>query len=369
MRLIFLLVAICCTIGKICAQTVACTRQLERAEEAFDQGRLLDVLEILNKETGAAKACFLSFAKEEKIRAEKLLTKVYIFIDNVPEAEESLVNLLSEDKEHQLQKDDPSELHFLYSQFRTEPLFRLGVRLSINKSLPSVLNSFNTLQVGEKKYNTAGSSGSLGIGGSLEALVERHIKKGIEVAAGAQIRIAAYDVEGDLLAEPGQLFYNVTNRSTMLRVPVLGRYTWNYDAKNSEGLRLTKLPYAFAGVAFDFILDARYVNSDRTGGTAFTLNENNSLSSLDQVASTNVSVFLGAGVKLRMGRAKVDFLTVELRFDNSLFNYINPDNRFANRDVNFDIGHVEDDLTLNTISISAGYTLSFYNYKKRKQYR
>lgn len=369
MKKIFLLVFVAGFSYISHAQTAACTRQLNRAEEAFDQGRLLDVIEILNKETGTARDCFVNFSKEEKIRAEKLLTKVYIFTDNVTQAENALVDLLKEDKEHQLAKNDPSELHFLYSQFRTEPIFRIGGRVSVNKSLPVVLQSHNTFQVGDKKYNQAGANGGLGIGFSFEALVERHIKNGIEVAAGPQLRITAYDVEGNLIAEEGQLFYNVTNRSTMLRIPVLGRYTFKYNEENSEGIRLSKLPYVFGGVSFDFMLDARYVNTDRTGGTAFTLNENNSLTDFDQVATTNVSLFFGGGIKFRTGRAKVDFLTFELRFDNSLFNYINPDNRYVNNDLNFAVTHVEDDLALNTISISVGYTRSFYNPKKRKQYR
>lgn len=347
------------------AQTTACTRSLTRAEEAFDQGRLQDVLKILGKKTGTASGCFSVFTQEEKIRAEKLLTKVYIFTDNVTEAENSLIDLLHQDKEHQLAKDDPSELHFLYSQFKTEPIFRVGIRAGGNTTKPEVIQTFNTFQDGDKTY-------SLGIGFNFEVLVERHIKNGIEVGLGAQYRIANYNVEGNFISGNSSLSYEATNQSSMVRIPVMGRYNFNYDKKNEDGFRVNKNFYVFGGASFDLITSAKYVSTSRTGGTAFTLIDEdgiNSLSEFDQVANTNVSVFGGAGIRIRTGREKVDFLSFELRYDNSLFNYINPENRYANQKVNFDIGHVEDDLAINTISIAIGYTRSFYKPTKRKQYR
>ena len=351
------------------AQTPECTRQLALAEEAFDQGRLLDVIGILSRETGAAKECFPVFSHTERTEALKLLTKVYIFADNIPEAENSLIALLREDKEHRLAKDDPSELHFLYNQFRTEPIFRVGLRFLANKSLPKVLQTFNTFQVGDKKYNQQGVNGGLGLGGGVEALAERHVGGGIEVAAGVQFRLAAYDVEGDLLSEQGRLVYNVTNQSIMLRTPLFLRYTFGYNAMDNNEVPVSNYPYLFAGAAYDLVLDARYINSDRVGGTAFTLNENNSLTAFDQTARSNVSLIGGAGIKFRVGRFRVHFATVELRFDNSLFNYVNPRNRFKNKDIDFSLAHIEDDLTLNTVSLAFGYTLSLYNPAKKKQYR
>ena len=351
------------------AQNAACTKRLEEAELAFDQGRLQDVLDLLNRKNKSVRQCYSTFTRDETIRALKLLTKAHIFYDNIEEAENALHDLLIADKEHQLAKDDPAELHFLYSQFQSEPIFRIAFRAGVNKSLPKVIQSFSSAQSGEKRYNQQGNETGLGIGFSAEALIERYIKDGIEVALGPQLRFAAYEVEGDVVSD-GAFSYVVTNRSTMLRIPVLGRYTFGYDRKNAEGFRESRSFYVFGGASFDLMLDAKYVSTSRSGGTAFTLNNNNSLTELDQVARTNASVFLGAGMKLRIGQAKVDFITFELRFDNSLFNYINPDNRFANLDVNRgDISHVEDDLTLNTVSFSVGYTRSFYNPIKRKQYR
>ena len=360
------------------SQTAQCTKLLTDAEDAFDQGRLQDVLQELDK-NGKAKDCFAAFTTDERIRAEKLLTKAYLFTDNPAEAEKSLVDLLHEDKEHQLSKSDPAELHHLYGQFKTEPIFRLGIRGGINQSLPIIIQEFNTFQDGTKKYNGEGGDTGIGIGFNVEVLAERHIKNGIEVGLGLQYRIANFEVEGDLLQQDptlaGDLIYKVKNQSSMIRVPLLVRYNLNYDEKNSDGIRLKANWYAFAGGSFDFVSNAKYVSTDRTGGTAFTLSDANASllgvgsSEVDQVARTNASIFGGLGLKLRVGREQVDFVTFEFRYDNSLFNYVDPANRYANKDVLLDIGHVEDDLALNAISFTIGYTRSFYKPSKRKEYR
>lgn len=354
------------------AQSTQCSRALNEAEEAFEQGRLLSILDA--NQSPRFYNCLRNggFTKEEEIRAHKLLTKAYLFTDNEEMAEEKLVDLLYSDKEHALSPEDPAELYFLYSKFKTEPIFRVAARIGANKSMPVVMQEFTTFQYDEdeKLYNENGNTTGLGLGFWGELLVEKHIKNGIEVLAGPQLRVATYEVEGNLI-DP-DLTYSVKNRSTMLRMPLLGRYNYGYSAKDAEGNRKKLIPYAFLGTSFDYTLAARYIDASRTGGTPVTLQEEDAASDLkaqDQVADFNLSLVAGLGAKWRFGRSKVDFLTLELRFDNSLFNYINADNRNLNQDVLTTIGHVEDDLALNTVSFSIGYIKSLYKPRKRKQYR
>lgn len=368
MKRLLLTCLICCVSIYTIAQSASqCTRSLEEAELAFEQGRLLYILD--QSANSRFYQCLNSgtFTIEEEIRARKLLVKANLFTDNEDEAEQRLVDLLKKDKEHQLSPDDPAELHFLYSKFKTEPIVRVAFKAAFNKTFITTLQSFNTFASGNKLYNEKGDGG-LGIGQSLELMAERHIVNGIEVGLGAQLRIAVYEIDGQVIAE--NLTYLAKNRSTMLRIPFLVRYNLGYDDVDSDGNRKGFIPYAFLGASYDILVNAKYIDTSRTGGTAFTLSDNNaSLSDLNQTQSQNVSIFGGIGAKLRVGRAKVDFFTLELRYDNSLFNYIDPENRWINQDVQFGIGHVEDDLTINTLSISFGYTRSFYLPRKRKQYR
>lgn len=367
-HLIAISLSLCVYYG-LAQSSTQCSRALSQAELAFEQGRLSDIINTYNSSTSGFTRCLQNgvLSVDEEIRAYKLLTKAYLFQDDESKAEEIFIKLLKVDKEHQLSPEDPAELYLLKEKFKTDPILRLAFKFGFNKTFISPIQSFNTFQNGQKFYNEKGDGG-LGIGQSFELMAERHIKKGIEVGLGAQIRFAMYEVDGQMI--PERLIYLAKNRSTMLRIPLLVRYNYGYSVKTEDGLRKKLIPYAFLGVSYDLTLNAKYIDTSRTGGTAFTLTDiNGSLTDFDQVSTSNVSIFGGLGFKYRVGRALVDFFTVELRYDNSLFNYINPENRWDNDDVRFGIGHVEDDLTINTLTFSLGYTRSFYLPRKRKEYR
>lgn len=352
-------------VSKVFSQAATeCSRTLARAEEAFEQGRLLYILD--KNQNLFFYECLNGggFSKDELVRAHKLLTKAYLFTDNEIEAEKSFINLLGADKEHLLTSEDPAELYFLYSKFKTEPIFRLGLRAGPNKSMPLIIQSHS-----EKQYNGEGNETGPGINWWAELIIERHIKNGFEVGLGANLWNLTYQMQGTI-ADVEDGIYSAKNRSTWLKIPVMGRYNFNYDKKNQEGQRLSFVPYVFAGASYDILISAKYVDASRQIGQPYTLPEEEAdLKAAGQVAESNASFFVGVGTKMRVGRSKVDFVSFEVRYDNQLFNYIDPDNRYANSAVWEDIGLVEDDLTVNAVSFSLGYTRSFYLPRKRKQYR
>lgn len=359
-----------CALWAFSQSSSQCARALSQVELAFEQGRLTDIINTYNSSGSGFTRCLEGdvFSIEEKIRAYKILTKAYLFQDDEEMAEEMFVKLLKVDKEHHLAAEDPAELYLLKDKFKTEPILRVAIRAGVNKSTPAVIQSFNTFQSGQKRYNEKGNDTGLGIGYWVEVLAERHISNGIEVAGGFQYRITTYEFEGEMIEN--DLNYLGKNTSNMARFPVLVRYNLNYDKVDEDGNRIGLIPYVFFGGTFDLTLNAKYVDTRRTGGTAYTLPAGSSdLKGADQVAATNVSILAGVGLKTRIGRAKVDFFSLEVRYDNTLFNYINPDNRWVNNDLNWGIGHVEDDLTINAIAFSVGYTRSLYIPRKRKQYR
>jgi hypothetical protein len=216
------------------------SQKLGAAERDYEEGRLANIpqrlqggFELPTKEGG--------YSKEERIRAFKLITQVYIFIDDELNSEVYLVQLLKADKEHKLDpRVDPAELYFLYEQFRTKPILRIGLRVGTNKSFPQVLQSFstsNTLTT-KKLYNgvgdppgTATSAGTLGIGYWGELVAERHLRWGIEVGTGVGLRTSRYDVDNFIgssdTGEPTLVTY-LANQQFNFRVPVFARYNFRY---------------------------------------------------------------------------------------------------------------------------------------------
>ena len=359
------------------------TQKLLIAERDYDAGRLVNIVD--NISGGFEKSLGeKGYTSEEKIRALKLITKVYIFIDNEPKSDEYMIKLLRADKEHNLDpKVDPAELYDLYRKFRSQPIFRIGLRVGVNKSYPNIINTFGTGNTGivSKIYNGVGESpneasvnGGSGTGFFINAMAERYLDWGLEVGLGLEFRNSQYSVDnyityGDSLqvngiAEIAQfavLSTMVTHQQSFFRVPLLLRYNFKYDSDNSF------VPYIAAGASYDYLLDAKYLDGNRTGGTEYKFDSDLSLKDLDLIAKNNFSVFACLGLKMRV---KTHFLTLEAKFNKALLNYINPNNRWSNNPLStYDLAFVEDDLSLDMLSFSFGYTYSIYNPQKLKEFK
>ncbi|REE02119.1 outer membrane beta-barrel protein [Marinoscillum furvescens] len=348
----------------------SCTQRLNDAEDDYEAGRLSAIPDKIER-------CLESeqFSKEEAVRARRLLTLVYIFTDQEAKAEGALINLLKEDPEHRLNPQvDPAELFFLYDQFRTAPIFRIAFRAGINSSSPNIIERYGTFNLhthsnfhngkdreGNDSYVVEGDSSSndynslsgLGFGFQGEILFESHLGKGVELGIGPQLRLSQYNT--DSYVNQPDLNSSLTNQQLNIRLPVLFRYTLNYDNRDQKWL-----PYVFLGGAFDYLLTAKYTEANRAGGTAYSISSSDLIAS-NQVNQYNYSFFGGVGTKMRVG---THFLTFELRYDMSQLNYINGENRYQNDESTFDLAFVEPDLSLNFLSVTLGYTLSVYQPKK-----
>ncbi|MEM9326402.1 MAG: outer membrane beta-barrel protein [Bacteroidota bacterium] len=343
----------------ISASAQTCSQRLVQAERDYENGRLQSIPDNIGDCFGRRDG---DFSKEERIRAYRLLTLVHIFTDNEPEAERSLISLLRVDPEHQLdERVDPAELRLLYNQFQTRPIFRIGFRAGINTSFPQVMDSFTASDANfdNKFYNGRGgvenqdAAGVRRIGFNGEVTYEQYFKAGLEGVAGLQVRASSYDVD-NFFNDP---FFNnnITNSQVYARLPIMARYTLNYDKRG--GFQ----PYGLIGLSYDFLISARYVNATRRGGSQFTLADNVDLLASNQVNRHNASFIAGIGLRFPV---QTHFLTAEFRYEKSFFNYIDEDNRYSNQSINFDLGHVEDNLRLDFLSLTIGYTLSIYNPKR-----
>ncbi|MBV6647478.1 MAG: PorT family protein [Cyclobacteriaceae bacterium] len=344
------------------AQAQNCTQILNEAEDDYDAGRLAGI-------PGKLRNCLRgdSFSKEEKIRAHKLLTLVYIFSDDDFNAERSLINLLKADKEHKLDPQvDPAELFFLYDKFQTKPVLRLSLKFGGNLSLVNVIENhgaYNT-SIREKEYNKASSGSGISFP-TAEIMAERYLKSGVEVGAGVQFRISRYGIAGvlDVKDQSGNetptINYSAFDQQTWVGIPLLARYHLGYDNQNSL------IPYVLAGMQIDYLLSSKFTEASRSGGTPFTLDAADA-DLIDQRNQWNYSLFAGVGVKLRQ---EVNFLTLEFRYSNNLLYHNKPETRYNNQDINFALGHTDDDLSLNFLSFTIGYSYSLYNPRKMKEFR
>lgn len=329
------------------AAAQSCTQKLNRAEDLYDAGRLLEIESLIS-------GCFDQFTEGETIRARKLLTKVAIFTDNEPKAEEELVNLLHADPVHLLQPEDPNEMQVLMDKFRTWPVYRIEVYGGGNLSTPTKAQSFSvfTSDASEKDYGD-----QFDLGAQIGVRVTKHLRNfvtGLEVGAGFEFRSSSYSVK---TAVPDVSYEtSLRNTQSMVRMPVFARYNVNYDIRGKF------TPYVYAGFSVDYLLSAKYADASRSGGTSFNLSDASDLKSFGQVNDLGVSLIGGAGFKL--GLKKGNFIFLEGRFDKSMFLYNVPEERYANQQLHGDLQFVEDDIYLDMISVQVGMVLSIFKPEK-----
>ena len=264
-----------------------CTQSLNAAEDEYERGRLLDIPSMLSlclKRNG--------FSKEEKIRAYKLLTKVYIFSDEEEMAEEALVDLLRVDPEHELNNlFDPAELFYLYNKFRTKPIFRLAVKFGVNFSGVNVIDEFTAYTFSDNSRDYLSQAGL-----NAELTIERHLAQGLEIVGGIQYSSSKFTVQEVFVNT--DLSFTVNETQLWVKVPVMARYNFFYESKKSF------LPYVLGGVSTNLLFSAQYVDSERIGGTQRSINGYDLMSDNER-NRINFSIFTGGGLKIRTNKVNL----------------------------------------------------------------
>lgn len=334
-------------IGISYSNAQSCTQRLKDAENEYEAGRLTGI-------PGLLKTCLDqgSFTKEEEIRARKLLTLVYIFMDEEGKADTALVSLLRKDPEHRVDPAvDPREFISFYNQFQVDPILRISIKLSGNMTSVNVIREFSNHGnegVGEPKIYSNGN----GIG--LEATADKYLRKGFEIAGGTQFRLSNFNVVDEVTGDDAlPVEYKVSMVSN--RAPAMVRYILWAENKDKK-----LLPYILAGVSLDYLAKAGTQNTSRSGGIAFTQDVdylNNHL-----MKRWNYSAITGVGAKFRV--KNVHFFTVEARYDMGLKSLVDGRNRFNDQSSSFDLASSEYEYSTNIFSINVGYTLSLYNPKR-----
>ena len=75
------------------------------------------------------------------------------------------------------------------------------------------------------------------------------------------------------------------------------------------------------------------------------------------------SGIVGAGVRYKVPRGIV---SLDLRAKVGINNIVNSEKRFDNETVINNFYHIDDDFSLNTLSLSVGYYFSFYSPRKQR---
>jgi hypothetical protein len=324
-----------------------CAAKIQEAQKFYDLGMIEEITPLL------APCMAEGFTRTQKIEAYKLIILSYLFDDNQFEAERTMVEFLRKYPEYEIMPNDPIEFVYLFESYRTTSVFSFGVSGGLNLTDPRIIEPFTMFDLsGSTSKNTMRPGFNVGIG------VGRYIGKKMLL-----------NIEFNFASNNYGFFDEI-------RVPVPG----SNDAINSvtytERLYKLELPvsltYEFNIKKIHYFVRAGVSAGKITGITGHPSRKYSE--ELPPIAGENQDIsyyrknmlyggILGAGVRYKVPRGVV---TIDLRANIGLNNIVQSEHRYENQEFLTKYYYMDDDFSINTLSLSAGYYFSFYKPKKQR---
>ena len=340
MRRLLLLCAVVLSAGTYVRAQSTCAQTLRLAQSIYDQGRLHELPQLLQK-------CLEdnSFNTEEKVNAYKLLTLTYIYLEEPAKADQYMLALLRTDTEFKVNDAvDPAEFVALYNTFRTHPIYRIGGKLGGVAAGPSVMTSDYSDDGTNNTSHSYGFSGSI----ASEVPLPRKFRK---FTLNPEINFQLLSFKG--VNEGGDTARVTSSKENQawISLPVSLQYSL-YEGSSSNF-------YLSLGVSAEYLLSSKKtIISNREGNSAI---DENSIQINEQRNKFNGAALASAGFKKKIGKG---FLIVELRYKMGLLPLSDASDTYENSVLVFDYKYVDGIYKLNTLTLSAGYVINRYNPKK-----
>jgi outer membrane protein W len=310
------------------------------AQSIYEQGRLHELPELLNKNLA-------NFTKSEKVSAYRLLTLANIYLEEPEEADKSMLNLLKTDPYFKPNAGvDPAEFVGLYKTFRTRPIYRLGIKLSLNASQPNV-SSYNAVTDGNSKY-----SYKIGIGGGISG--ELPITDRISLNGEIYFLSKSFTNTSNALLN-GVTYSTSTGieKQSCILLPIMAQYL--FLKKETKFI-----PFVTGGIAVDYLLSSKVsATHKRVANQSIDVKT----LTLDR-KKFNVDAVIGAGVKVRMAGG---YISAEMRYVYGLTKVNSPSTLFTNQTMLADYNLSDGIFKVNSLLFNVGYVQNFFNPKKLKR--
>lgn len=332
------------------AQASSCAQSLRLAQSIYDQGRLHELEDIINKSLDNSNA---PCVQADRVSLLKLLTLTYIYLEEPEKADATMLKLLQTDNYFKINPAvDPAEFVALYNTFRTHEIYRIGAVLGVNAARPNVANTVTAVELSE------GSKYSYAIA--------------ILFGASADVPLDAKDkltLHGELLYSQKKFNLElITDRSLEGYTTYTNQFQ-GVETQNWISLPVSieyKLadkkfnPFVSAGVVLDYLLDSKISSEVLRSNTTsiqeatFELNP--------QRIKTNLSLQAGAGVKFQMGSG---YFIARVWYTHGLTNVNSLETSYANEQATWSQGYADPVFKISSLSVSGSYVINMFNPKKR----
>lgn len=332
-----------------------CTQTLRTARSIYDQGRLHELPTWLN-------GCLIKsednggFTTTERIEAYRILTLSYIYLEEPDEADRSMVNLLHTDPFFQLDEEvDPVEFKNLYKKFRTNPVYRIGIKIGGNTNHVNVISNHYmwTASKGQGKYNAK-------VGLQVGLAFEKDITD--RLIANPEVLYTSYSFN---YVNPHMLSTDNTTQGgdaehTISQSRLQANLLVQYKLKETQSIADKFIPFIAVGPTVAVLTSSQFagntnVDQEITG------------TPLDTKANYRPVTFAltaMAGAKLRVGGF---YITGDVRFQYGFLNIVNEDKRLrweGDSAQLWDYGYVDNDYSLSQSMFNLGIIFPRFNPKK-----
>ncbi|TAE44363.1 MAG: PorT family protein [Cytophagales bacterium] len=343
-----------CNYSSVSAQT-DCKEAIKRAEQAYQEGLLNQVKNILSEE------CINQLTKkEDKTQAYYLIVLSNLYLNEKGDAKNAMLQLLSLEPEYMYETTSPIEFQKFYDTFKVKPTIVVGIKGGINMSQIQSLKAFSVDDT--KNSNNGKYDSKIGIQLQIAAILP--ITNRIDIMAEIGYKRFGYQFSNKLFDFQSIKFVET---QAFLEVPLMLKFNFgnNYNFKKNRKKFLNKLnPYIFAGASATYLLSSTAIATriDTGGETPLTL-ESQSLDMKPQRNTLGYYGIGGLGVDYKSGRS---FLTFEMRYHYGFQNIIKTDERYSNQQLPLTYGYVDSDIAFRNLTINVGYFYPFYKARQKK---
>ncbi len=327
-------------------QAEGCGASLQKAQNLYNQGMIDEIADIL-------KPCLENgFTRNQRNEAYKLIILASLLDGNQQQAESTMIEFLKKNPEYEVMANDPVEFVYLFETYRTLSVFSVGLKFGPNLSNPRVLVPYTA---GDMSTTTL--SNKSGAGYQIGLAVNRYLAKHLFVNLEFSYFLNSYK------------FIDEYRKYSLPDEPQTEKIVFN-ESVNRFDIPLS-LGYEFESGTFNYYIRAgasysRLFSANGTPSGEYSL-ENNTETGVKRSLDThrNESLYfchVGAGIKYKVPRG---YLVADIRYHFGLNNIVNTDNRYGIGQLLKDYYHIDDDFTVNTLSLSFGYYFSFYQPRKR----
>ncbi len=335
---LLLLVAFSCS--NLFAQDDDCLVILKKVQKDYEEGIIEKIPETLSE-------CIKGGLRgDDKITAYKLLINVYLFDDRVEKAEETMERLLLFEPEMKPNEAvDSKEFITLFESYRTIPLYSLGITAGINYSNVTIDKEFGTYNTDfyDGKYSAPDFGFQVGL--NADYLIHKNIYANIE--ALFTNKKFSYKTELNKFST-----LEFKESESTIQVPLTIAYHF--------GKKRVKPTFKIGGyINYNLLSKSEFIRS-------YTENtQSNITGPLIDVSPMRTSLnygLIGAlGVKYKV---KEGYWFLDASYSYTLSSSVDPTERYSNPELLYDYQYVDDNFSINNISI--GYRRLFYKPKKLK---